>query len=111
MWAPIGEIIFYAVTSGLLVTSWLIGDQLNGVGWSISTMAFFYLAYPWLVPRLQRLWLRLLGLLQAISVTQCAYAFCLRVCVAVHFVGVAVSPHLPPVWVLPQHLHSKRWRL
>lgn len=38
------------------VTSWIVLiEPPNGVMWTISTMAFFYLVFPCLVPRLQRL--------------------------------------------------------
>ena len=39
----------------LLLTSWIGITPLNGVLWSISTMIFFYLCFPCLLVRLQRI--------------------------------------------------------
>ncbi len=47
--------LYGALLSCFLVTSWGLTVPLNGVTWTISTMTMFYLVYPSLAPRLQRL--------------------------------------------------------
>ena len=47
--------IFTTIFSMFLLTSWIGIPPLNGVLWSISTMVFFYLCFPCLLVRLQRM--------------------------------------------------------
>ena len=47
--------IITTISSMFLLTSWIGIYPLNGVLWSISTMVFFYLCFPCLLVRLQRM--------------------------------------------------------
>jgi len=51
----IAAFIFTTISSMFLLTSWIGITPLNGVLWSISTMVFFYLCFPCLLVRLQRM--------------------------------------------------------
>ena len=47
--------IITTISSMFLLTSWIGITPLNGALWSISTMVFFYLCFPCLLVRLQRM--------------------------------------------------------
>lgn len=52
--------ILQGVCTLLGINSWLfpfidVGMPLNGVTWTITTMSFFYLMFPWMLPPMQRL--------------------------------------------------------
>ena len=51
----IGFFIYTLLLSLLLLSSWLVTFPVNGVLWTISTMAFFYCMFPHIVVRLQRM--------------------------------------------------------
>jgi peptidoglycan/LPS O-acetylase OafA/YrhL len=52
--------ILQVVCTLLGINSWLypfidVGMPLNGVTWTITTMSFFYLVFPWMLPPMQRM--------------------------------------------------------
>lgn len=55
MLAGVGVFIYTLIVSLFLISSWLLATPLNGVLWTISTMAFFYCMFPHLIVRLQRM--------------------------------------------------------
>jgi hypothetical protein len=55
LYVGVGFFVYTFIVSLFLISSWLIVGPMNGVLWTISTMAFFYCMFPHLIVRLQRM--------------------------------------------------------
>jgi len=51
----LGFFIYTIIMSLFVITSWSLIGPVNGVLWTISTMAFFYCMFPQIIVRLQRM--------------------------------------------------------
>jgi len=81
--------IFIFVLSSLGVTSWISIQPSNFTAWAISTMAFFYMCFPSLMPRLQRL--NSSTSARAFAMRMYCTQFCL--CLATMLFGALVYTH------------------